>query len=78
MNLFTKQKESQRCKKKLLVTGQGRWKNWEIGKDIYILLYSIKQITSKNLLYSTGNFTQYFLMTYMRKESKREWIYEYV
>ena len=30
--------------------------NWEIGIDIYTLLY-IKQITNKGLLYSTGNST---------------------
>ena len=33
--------------------------NWEIGIDAYTLLLYIKQITNKNLLYSTGNFTQY-------------------
>ena len=51
--------------------------NWEIGIDIYILLY-IKQITNMDLLYSTGNSTQYSLMTYMEKESKKERIYVYV
>jgi len=30
----------------------------------------IKQITNKNLLYCTGNSTQYSVMTYMGKESK--------
>ena len=50
--------------------------NWEIGIDIYALLY-IKQITNKDLLYSTGNSTQYFVMTYMGKESKKQWIYVY-
>ena len=30
-----------------------------------------------NLLYSTGNSTQYSVMTYMGKESKKEWIYVY-
>ena len=44
--------------------------NWEIGIDIYWLLY-IKQITSKNLLHSTGNSTQYCALTYMGKESKK-------
>ena len=41
----------------LLGEGGGRI-NWEIGIDIYTLLY-IKQITNKDLLYSTGNSTQY-------------------
>ena len=51
--------------------------NWEIGIDIYTLI-CIKWITYKNLLYSTGNSTQYSVMTYMGKESKKEWIYVYV
>ena len=44
--------------------------NWEIGIDIYTLLY-IKEITNKDLLYSTGNSTQYSVMAYMGKESKK-------
>ena len=48
--------------------------NWEIGIDIYTLLY-IKQITNKDLLYSTRNSTQYSVMNYVGKESQQEWIY---
>ena len=44
--------------------------NWEIGTDIHTLQY-IKQITNKDLLYSTGNSIRYSVMTYMGKESKR-------
>ena len=51
--------------------GKGRWINWETGNDMYMLLY-IKQVTDKDLLYSTGNSTQYSLMTYMGKECKKE------
>ena len=51
--------------------------NWEIGIDIYTLLY-IKQITNKDLLYSTRNSTQYSVMTYIGIGSKKEWIYVYV
>ena len=36
--------------------------NWEIGIDIYTLL-CIKEITSENLLYSTGNSTQCSVVT---------------
>ena len=43
---------------------------WEIGIDIYTLIH-IKWITNKNLLYSTGNSTQYSVMAYMGKESKK-------
>ena len=44
---------------------------------IYTLLY-IKSTTNKDLLYSTGNSTQYSVMTYMGKELKTEWIYVYI
>ena len=44
--------------------------NWEIGIDIYTLLY-IKQITNTDPLYSTGNSSQYSVMTYRGKESKK-------
>ena len=51
--------------------------NWEIGIDIYTLLYT-KQITNKGLLRSTGNSTQYSVMTYTGKESKKsEYMYTY-
>ena len=35
-------------------------------------------MTNENLLYSTGNSTQYSVMTYMGIESEKEWIYVYV
>ena len=44
------------------------------GSPIYTLLY-IKQIISKDLLYSTGNDTQYFIITYMEITLKRTFIY---
>ena len=78
MNLSTKQKQSYRCRKQTYgYKGVGGGTNWEIGIDIYTLLY-IKQITNKDLLYSTENSTQYSVMAYMGKESKEEWIYVYV
>ena len=51
--------------------------NWEIGIDVYTLLY-VKLITNKDLLYSTENSTQYSVVTYMGKECIKEWIYVYV
>ena len=42
---------------------------------MYTLLY-IKQITKKDLLYSTGNYTQYLVITYNGKESEKEYITE--
>ena len=73
MNLFTKQKQTYRCRKQSYGNKGGKEGgiNWEIEIHICTLLY-IKQITNKHLLYSTGNSTQYSLMTYMGKESKKE------
>ena len=45
--------------------------NWEIGMNICTLL-CIKLMTSEDLLYSTGNATQYSVMSYVGKESKKE------
>ena len=39
----------------------------------YILSH-IKEIPNKDLLYSTGNYTQDFVITYQRKESGKEYI----
>ena len=61
MNLFTKQKQTHRHRKKLMIIKgeSGGGINQEFGINIYILLY-IKQINNKDLLYSTGDYTQYF------------------
>ena len=70
--------ESQMQKTKLWLSGgKSGGINWEIDIDIYTPLY-IKQITNMDLLYNIGHSTQYFLMAYMEKESKNEWIYIYV
>ena len=56
---------------KLMITNgrMGGGINWETGIDMYTLLY-IKQMTNKDLP-STGNSTQYSVMTHMGKESKK-------
>ena len=46
--------------------GGGEW-NQEYGINRYTLLY-IKQIKNKDLLYSTGNYIQYLVITYNEKE----------
>ena len=48
--------------------------NWDIGIDIYILPY-IKQRASKDLLHTTGNFTQCSVMACVGKE---EWLDVYL
>ena len=40
---------------------------------MYTALY-IEKTTKKDLLYSKENHTQYFVMTYQRKESKKQYI----
>ena len=40
----------------MVTRGWGRGINWEVGIDIDTLL-CIKQVTNKDLLYSTGNST---------------------
>ena len=51
--------------------------NEEAVIKIYTLL-CINQITNKYLLYSTGNYTQYFVITYKGKISEKEYICVYV
>ena len=55
--------------------GEGGIK-WESGIDIYTSPY-LKQITNKDLLYSTGNSAQYSGITYRGKEFEKEQVYAY-
>ena len=60
MNSYTEHKKTHRHRK--LTYGYQRGKggvNYEFVINIYILL-SIKYIISKDLFYTTGNYTQYF------------------
>ena len=60
MNLFTKQKQTQRLREGTYGYQEGRVGGGivrEFGIDMYTLLY-VKRITSKDLLYSTGNSAQ--------------------
>ena len=36
---------------------------------------TIYKISNKDLLYSTGNSSQYFLLTYMEKEPEKNFMY---
>ena len=78
MNLHNTEIDPQTQKTNLwLPKGKGGGINQEFGVKIYTVLY-IKQITNKDLLYNTGNSAQYCVMSYMGKESKKEWVYVYV
>ena len=59
------------------VGGRRGGMNWETGVDIHMLL-DMKQITSKDLLYSTGNSTWCSVATWMGGKSKREGIRVYI
>ena len=50
---------------------------WEVETDVPTLLH-MEGMSSKDPLHSTGKSNQYSVVTYMGKESKREWnIYTY-
>ena len=51
--------------------------NQEAGINIYTLLCK-KQIANKDLLQSTGNDTQSYVITYKEKASGKEYIYMYI
>ena len=76
MNLFTKQKQTHRHQKQTYGYQRGQ-RGWggeisqEFGINRYTLLY-VKQITNKDLLYSTGNYIQYLVITYNGKEYEKE------
>ena len=53
------------------MVGGGGKKNQEFGINIYTLLF-IKQKNNKDLLYRTGSYIQYLVITYNGKESEKE------
>ena len=72
--LVYKEKESHRHRKQTYDYQKGKEGgriNQEVGINLYILPYII-QINNKNLVYSTGNCTQYFVITSKGKESEKE------
>ena len=69
MDLFTKQKKTHRHRKQTYGNQKEKGRggiNWEFGINRY-RLPNIKQINNNDLLYSTGNYTQYFIITYNEK-----------
>ena len=81
INISMKQKQTQDIENRLVVAKRegegGGEKDWEFGISRGKLLY-IEWINSKVLLYSTGNSTQYSVITYMGKESEKKRIYKYI
>ena len=71
MNLFTNRNRLTDIENKLMVT-KGEGLNLEFGINRHTLLY-VKQISNKVLLYSTGNYIQYLVITYNGKEPVKEY-----
>ena len=57
--------------------GGGGGKNWEFGISRHKLSY-IGWIDNKVLLYSTGNYVQYPVISQNGKEHEKEYIYIYI
>ena len=58
-----------------MVTKGETWRGG-ISQEFGINTHTTKyEITNKDLLYSTGNSTQSFVITYIGKESEKELIY---
>ena len=76
MNLFRNKNRRADLGNKLMVTGRENRGEGSISSSglTYTLVY-IKQIINLNQPYSTGNSTQYFVITYKGKESEKEYIY---
>ena len=80
INLFTKQKQGHRSRKQIYGY-QGDWRgrdklgDWDYTYTLLCILCTYKQVTNKGLLYSTGNFTQYSVMTCMGIDSEKDYIY---
>ena len=55
--------------------GGGEGMDWGFGISRCKLVY---REWIKDLPYSTGNYTQYFVITYKEKESEKEYIYIYM
>ena len=49
----------------------------EFGMDMYTLLY-LKWITNKDVLYSTRNSAQRYVVAWLGREFGEEWIHVYV
>ena len=77
MNLFPKQKETQTQKKKIgfLVTKADRGVEGGINQEARINTHThtnmYKIDNQQGPIYNTGNYTEYYVITYKGKESKK-------
>ena len=74
MNLFTKQEQSYRYQKQTYGCQSGnvgvRDKSGAQDEHTHTTMYKIDN--QKDILYSTGNSTQYSMITYKKKESLKK------
>ena len=70
MKLYTKQKQTHRHRKQTYSSQRGK----EGGKE-QIRSLGLTYTFYYTLLYSTGNYTQYFIVIYRRRESEKECLY---
>ena len=75
MNLVLKQKQTHRHREQTCGC-QGGGMDWEFGISGCKLLY-IEWINNKVLLYSTGNYIQYHVISHNGKEYEKECICMY-
>ena len=54
--------------------GAGGGVEWEVGVSRCMILY-MEWVNNKDLLYRTGNYTQYLQITYNAKGSEKEYVY---
>ena len=81
MNLFTKQKkQTHRLQKQTYGFQRGKVGERDglgLGRSTWTSWY-MEWMVNEDLLYSTGNPTQYSVLTYVGKESGKEWIDVYI
>ena len=74
VNVFTKQKQTQRHRKEIYSYQRGNTEGYIKSLGLAYVYTTIYKIISKDLLYSTGSATQYSVITYMGKESEENGI----
>ena len=75
MNLFTKQKETHKENKFMIIKVEGKKDRLGVSdQQIHTTAYKI----NKDLLNSTGNYILYLIITYSGKEGEKECVCLYV
>ena len=57
---------------------RARWQAPMASANLWLTLLCVKLITNENLPFSTGNSTQFSMVNYMVRKSKKEGIYVYI